>query len=76
MGIEPMTFCLQDRCSTTKLNRLLSYLPYLCFLCHRCLTSRLLDFIQNYGLPLYKNVKGDYGDRTHDLLFTRQMLYH
>ena len=23
-----------------------------------------------------KNVKGDYGDRTHDLLFTRQMLYH
>ena len=71
MGIEPMTFCLQDRCSTTKLNRLLPYLSYLCFLCHRC--RPLLSPAKN---DLYKNVKGDYGDRTHDLLFTRQMLYH
>ena len=71
MGIEPMTFCLQDRCSTTKLNRLLSYHLYLCFL--RPLISSLP---LRPTIHLYKNVKGDYGDRTHDLLFTRQMLYH
>ena len=74
MGIEPMTFCLQDRCSTTKLNRLLLYLSLLAFLC-----LRLCAFTLPYPSPPFlfpKNVKGDYGDRTHDLLFTRQMLYH
>ena len=71
MGIEPMTFCLQDRCSTTTLNRLLPYHTYLCFLCHRC-----RPILSPANFDLYKNVKGDYGDRTHDLLFTRQMLYH
>ena len=74
MGIEPMTFCLQDRCSTTKLNRLLvlsfSFLSCATFSCEYSNVDMSPDDFLN------KNVKGDYGDRTHDLLFTRQMLYH
>ena len=70
MGIEPMTFCLQDRCSTTKLNRH----PLLLLLLHIHIHTLHTHTYTHY--PFAKNVKGSYGDRTHDLLFTRQMLYH